>query len=164
MASSKTKPSRLKARIGDRREVCSQFGALCWRRREGKVQILLITSRGRGRWIIPKGWPMEGQSAASAAATEAWEEAGAKGKVSSKCLGLYSYVKLRPGRRTGATCVVAVFPLKVRSLKKVYPELGQRKRRWFSAKKAAKLVDEPELSRLIKLFAPKAAQQHIAAA
>ena len=43
-------------------DVRTQFAALCWRVMDGKVQILLITSRGSGRWIVPKGWPMDGQT------------------------------------------------------------------------------------------------------
>lgn len=159
----KVKPKRRRVAGRGSRAVCTQFGALCWRRREGKVQVLLITSRGRGRWIIPKGWPIDGETPANAAATEAWEEAGARGKVSNDCLGIYSYDKVDAYRREALSCVVAVFPLKVKSLKESYPEHGQRKRRWVSAKKAAKLVEEKELARLILSFTPKAAQRRIAA-
>ena len=37
-----------------------QIGALCWRMHRGKVEVLLITSRDTGRWVIPKGWPIKG--------------------------------------------------------------------------------------------------------
>ena len=59
-----------------------QVAALCWRMGQGgAVEILLVTSRDTGRWVIPKGWPMDGKSASAAAAREAWEEAGVKGTV-----------------------------------------------------------------------------------
>lgn len=54
-----------------------QYGALCFRFGEdGAVEILLITSRDSGRWIIPKGWPMKKKEPHEAAAVEAWQEAG----------------------------------------------------------------------------------------
>ena len=54
----------------------TQYGALCWRMHRGKVEVLLITSRDTGRWVIPKGWPIDGLAPAQTAAREAWEEAG----------------------------------------------------------------------------------------
>jgi len=60
-------------------EVRTQFAALPFRVKEDKVQVLLITSRGTGRWIVPKGWPMEGKTPAESALQEAWEEAGVQG-------------------------------------------------------------------------------------
>lgn len=138
-----------------KRDVRTQFGAVCWRVKDGDVQILLITSRGSGRWIIPKGWPMDQATPAEAAQTEAWEEAGVEGKVAPVCLGIFSYSKeLDPGE--ALPCVVAVFPVKVKELKKNYPERTARRRKWFSPRKAAKLVDEPELATMIKNFDPKA--------
>ena len=71
-----------------------QVGALCYRHKKGKLQILLITSRGTKRWIIPKGWPMPGKHGSSAAKQEAWEEAGvAVSQIESEPLGQYRYRK-----------------------------------------------------------------------
>lgn len=73
----------------DRRQGArTQYGALCWRLKDGKPQVLLITSRRSGRWVLPKGWPMDGLSGPEAALTEAWEEAGVRGKVKPDCLGI----------------------------------------------------------------------------
>jgi len=74
-------------------EVRSQFAALCYRIKRGKVQVLLVTSRGSKRWIVPKGWPMEGKTPAASAKQEAWEEAGVYGRSVGSCLGVYSYAK-----------------------------------------------------------------------
>ena len=46
---------------GSKEEARSQFGAICYRMRKGKPQVLLITSRGTGRWVLPKGWPIDGK-------------------------------------------------------------------------------------------------------
>ncbi|MEN9850080.1 MAG: hypothetical protein RL128_243, partial [Pseudomonadota bacterium] len=59
----------------------TQYGALCWRMHRGKVEVLLITSRDTGRWVIPKGWPIDGLAPAQTAAREAWEEAGVEGDI-----------------------------------------------------------------------------------
>ena len=47
----------------------------------GTREVLLVTSRDTGRWVIPKGSPMKGWQDREAAAQEAFEEAGVKGKV-----------------------------------------------------------------------------------
>ena len=60
---------------------------------DGTPAILLITSRERGRWIIPKGWPEEGYSRAQSALIEAWEEAGVRGDLSEEVFGQFRYLK-----------------------------------------------------------------------
>ncbi|MDO6725646.1 NUDIX hydrolase [Cognatishimia sp. 1_MG-2023] len=137
-----------------KREVRSQFAALVYRVKDGKIQFLLITSRRSGRWIIPKGWPMLGIRPAKGAAQEAWEEAGVVGKVSDQCQGIFSYYKRGPDEEM-LPCLAMVYPLRAKRLSKSFPEAGQRKRKWYSRKKAAKLVDEPELAKIIKSFDPR---------
>ena len=68
----------LSLEIADKRDVRSQFGALCYRMKQGEAQVLMITSRRTGRWVIPKGWPIRGLKSDEAALQEAWEEAEAK--------------------------------------------------------------------------------------
>nr|WP_319247260.1 NUDIX hydrolase [uncultured Celeribacter sp.] len=135
--------------------VRTQFGALVWRYRKDKLQVLLIKSRRSKRWIIPKGWPMDGQTPMQAAAVEAWEEAGIKGRPLPICIGLYSYLKTAPEEGLPLPCVVAVFPLQARWVFDKYPEAGQRKRKWMSLKKAAARVHEPELAQIIRNFSPR---------
>ncbi len=153
LSMSKFKQSPINVSHKLRREVRTQFGALCWRVRNDKLQILLITSRGTGRWIIPKGWPMEGATPSEAAETEAFEEAGATGKMGTECLGIFSYSK-GLGDVENLPCVVAVYPMKVEKLAREFPESNDRSRKWFSVKKAMQAVDEPELSEIIRRFAP----------
>lgn len=141
---------------GQKRNTRSQFGALCFRYHDGDLQFLLVTSRRSGRWIIPKGWPEDGLTPAEAAAKEAWEEAGATGKTSDRCIGVFTYIKEM--REDDLPCVVMVFPVKVKATQKSYPEASMRTRKWFSRKGAAKRVQEAELKRLIKSFDPK---QHL---
>lgn len=147
------KQAPLRMRTARKRDVRSQFAALCYRVHKDEVQVLLITSRASRRWIIPKGWPMPGETPAQAAATEAFEEAGAVGKSFNVCLGIYSYTKVMDDE-DDLPCVVSVFPIKVKKLKSEYPEAKERRRRWFSLKKAAARVREPELRKILKHFDP----------
>lgn len=132
-------------------EVRSQQGALCWRMNRGRLEVLLITSRDTGRWVIPKGWPMEGLGADRAAACEAWEEAGVEGRVQPLPVGFYSYDKVANGRIL--PCMVSVFPLHVTRLADKFPERSQRRRKWFTAEKASRKVAEAELRDLLARFA-----------
>jgi 8-oxo-dGTP pyrophosphatase MutT (NUDIX family) len=132
----------------------TQVGALCWRMRRGQVFVLLVTSRDTGRWIIPKGWQIAGLTTAEAAAREAWEEAGVRGTITVERLGSYGYDKLiAPG--LPHPCRVAVHALRVAEVTHKFPERGERRRKWFSAEKAARKVDEPELRALFAQLAER---------
>ncbi|QMU58494.1 MAG: NUDIX domain-containing protein [Boseongicola sp.] len=154
MSLAKIKQQALRLSEHEKRDVRTQFGALCWRKHRSEVQVLLVTSRRSKRWIVPKGWPVDGATPAEAAMTEAWEEAGVKGKVKPICLGIFSYTK-DLNDDANLPCIVALFPVKVKSLASKWPEMDQRKRKWFSLKVASGLVQEPELSAILKYFNPK---------
>lgn len=126
----------------------TQYGAVCWRMAAGQLDVLMITSRETGRWVIPKGWPVKGLDGPKSAAREAWEEAGVEGKVNKTCLGVFSYKKALELDRC-IPCVVAIYGLQVEKLSRRYPEQKQRRRKWFAAAKAAELVAEPELRALL---------------
>ena len=128
-----------------------QYGVLPWRR-DTELQILLVTSRDTGRWVIPKGWPMKGRKPHEAAAREAIEEAGVNGKIAKRPIGAYAYVKFLADS-ADIPCVVDVFPLQVERQRKRWPEQHQRTTRWFTADEASDAVQEPELQALIRAFA-----------
>ena len=129
-------------------QIRPQIAALCWRKKRGQIEVLLITSRDTGRWVLPKGWPMDARTAPEAAAVEAWEEAGVRGAISDQNLGRFQYDKLHPSKPT-QRCEVTVYPLRVARLEPKFPERKERRRKWFSARKAAKAVHEPALADLI---------------
>lgn len=132
-------------------ETRTQVAALPFVMEKGKPRVLLITSRETRRWVIPKGWPMDGHTAPEAAQIEAWEEAGLLGKVSERCVGFYTYSKTFP-QADPLPIVVAVYPLRVKAMKNKFPEVGQRRRKWMSCKKAAERVQEPELREILRRF------------
>lgn len=134
-------------------DVRRQYAALCFRVVNDKIRILLITSRGTGRWIVPKGWPMADKAPHLAALQEAREEGGVIGHAWPDPIGEYSYVKQLDSGEC-VPCIGQVFAVRVRLLKAEYPEANERDRKWFSRKKAARKVDEPELAALIRNFDP----------
>lgn len=139
-----------------RRPVREQYGALCYRlkKKRSAVEVLLITSRDTGRWVIPKGWPMDGKSAAAAAAREAWEEAGVKGVIADEAIGDYYYMKGLP-EGLKVDCRVRVFALAVDDICKNFPEKNQRRAEWVDCAEAANRVQEPGLKKLFLAFEQK---------
>ncbi len=128
-----------------KRPAAIQVGALCL---DDRGRVLLITSRGTGRWVIPKGWPMEGRSLPGAAAREAWEEAGVIGRVDRAEIGRYTYLK-QQDQGYALPVEVSVFPLRVSKLADSFLESTVRHRQWFDPSEAARLVAEPELARIL---------------
>jgi len=130
-----------------------QVAALCYKETEDGKMVLLITSRDTGRWIVPKGWPIEGKNGAQSALQEAWEEAGVKkADIEEEPVGYYDYAK---GLKDGSSIPIKaqVYLTRVRNLKKSYPEVEERERAWFSPRQAAQLVDEPDLKSILEDFA-----------
>ncbi|KKB76479.1 hypothetical protein VW35_16910 [Devosia soli] len=128
---------------------CHQVAALPWRREvDGTLSVMLITSRTNGKWMLPKGWPMEGRTDAEAARREALEEAGVDGVVERDPVGVYHFVKLfndgtsKPGE-------AAIYALAVTRERDAWKEKGQRRRQWVPAADAAKLAHEPDLARFL---------------
>lgn len=133
-----------------------QYAALCYRRRPSgeEIEILLITSRESGRWVIPKGWAMDKKLPHQVAEREAWEEAGVKGKAKKKPFGYYTYLKsLDTGERVAS--LVQVHLLEVAALEPEFPERGQRVLSWQEPHEAATRVWEPELKGLLSMAATK---------
>ncbi|MRU15070.1 NUDIX hydrolase [Roseovarius sp. A21] len=127
-----------------------QVAALCVRDGQSGPEVLVVTSRGSGRWVIPKGWLMEGKTAAEAAQLEAWEEAGVKSAAcDGEPIGHYSYDKrLDDGYVTPVE--VQVYRMTVTETADIFPEARERNRRWISPSKAAELVDEPSLQAIFR--------------
>lgn len=130
----------------------TQVAALPWRvATDGSREVMLITSRGTGRWVLPKGWPEGSENLWVAAEREAGEEAGVSGTVDSSALGRFYYMK-RVSRGREWRCEVLVYPLQVSQVLESWRERNQRKRKWFSLADAARLVAEPDLAELIAGF------------
>lgn len=127
----------------------TQYGALPYRMGRGGLEILLVTSRDRGRWIVPKGWPIDGLSPSETAAREAMEEAGVTGHISPDSMGGYRYDK-RLKDDTIRHCAAEVFAMEVTEQRDSWPEQHQRRREWFDIEQAIERVAEPELRELMR--------------
>lgn len=123
-----------------------------WYRQSGVVpvrvspegpEVLVVTSRRKKRWIVPKGIVEPDLSPAASAAKEAWEEAGVRGRVLGAALGAYEYEKW------GGTCTVEVFLMRVDEVAGVWPE-ADRSRQWLTVEGAAGVLREPELAALVR--------------
>lgn len=107
------------------------------------LEVLLITSRKRKRWVLPKGVVEPGMIPADSAEKEAFEEAGIEGRVDDRPLGVYQY------RKWGGVCTVEVFAMRVTGDSDDWPEADIRTREWLPLSEAAGRVDEAELKELI---------------
>jgi 8-oxo-dGTP pyrophosphatase MutT (NUDIX family) len=122
-----------------------QVGALATRQKSGRLEVLLVTTRGpRERWIIPKGSRSRRIDDVDAAAREAEEEGGVLGTVEQQPIG-----KFRHRKRNGAAKEIEVYRLNVEEQKTHWREEKQRKRRWATRKEAKLLVTDPALRRII---------------
>ncbi|MBJ3774552.1 NUDIX hydrolase [Acuticoccus mangrovi] len=132
-----------------RRPPLLQVAALCLREGKGRPEVLLVTSRGTGRWILPKGWPIKGTEGHGAALREAWEEAGVlRARAAPEPVGRYRAVK-RQDAGYSMPCDVLVYRVSVEAMTDDFPEKGERRRIWVSPKKAAQMVVEADLKRLL---------------
>ena len=120
-----------------------QSGVIPYRIMDEKIEVMLITSSGSKRWVIPKGLIEANMTPEDSAAKEAWEEAGVLGRVFPDLMGTYEYYK------SGCTWQVDVFLLQVETVVENWPEAYKRKRQWVSIPKAIKRVDEPDLKLIL---------------
>ena len=130
----------------------TQYGVLPYRiDAAGTLQLLLITSKERRRWVIPKGNPIPYMLNHESAAREAFEEAGVEGRIATAPIGTYRYGKRRRSGEDSAA-IVNVYPLLVTREAGEWPERRERRRQWFGKDEAAAAVEEPELKALIAAF------------
>ena len=127
----------------------AQAGAICRRRVDGEVKILLIGSRRNGRWGIPKGTVEAGETSPVAAAREAFEEAGIQGICHDAELGVFRYSK----EGKPSPFEVRVHLLDVAVALEDFPEKGWRDMSWVSISEAIDLVWHPQLKRILTTVA-----------
>ena len=147
------------ARLFSARNRVLQIGALAYRVRNDTLEVCLITSRGGGRWIIPKGWPEPDLSHAEAAGKEAWEEAGLTGEVDPETYASYPTFKtVESGVELAVRMDVYLLPNPTQAKK--FPELGQRMVKWLEIEEAARRVDEDGLRDVLNKLSKTVATGH----
>lgn len=121
----------------------NQSGVVPYRKKDNDLEVLLITSLKKKRWIIPKGYIEFNLTPFESAKKEAYEEAGIIGSNETIELGALKIEK------TIGVCWMKIFSMEVTEMLEDYPEKNQRKREWFSVKEAAENIGIPEISNLI---------------
>ena len=117
----------------------------------GSVSVLLVTSRTRRRWILPKGKIGRGLDAAQSAGREALEEAGVTGRIVPDAIGRYR----QPGRSVlgfVADVRIEAFALEVEAELVDWPERHQRERSWFTLASARRVVRDAQLRQVLRAF------------
>ncbi len=127
-------------------KVFHQSGVIPYRVQNGTIEVLLITTRDRDRWVIPKGGISNGMSPHESAAKEAWEEAGVIGDVNVNELGTYKY------RKRGNIYQVKMYSLAVAIVSEDYPEASQRQRQWLELSKAIAQIQTSALKQIFQSF------------
>ncbi|WP_075214282.1 NUDIX hydrolase [Mongoliimonas terrestris] len=141
--------------------VFEQVAALVHRRgADGRLEILMVTTRETGRWILPRGWTIKGLKPHEAAETEAFEEAGVIGRAETKPFTLYRYIKRFP--KKSATVVVAVHAMTVEKELDDWPEKAQREVAWLTPDEAIARAGDPGLVPVIRLFLDREAPAAVA--
>lgn len=121
-------------------EMC-QIGVLPYVIKQGKLQVLLVTSSSGNRWIMPKGHQEPGMTQHEVAMMEAVEEGGVLGTLRND-------LRLRCQMSNGR--FLQLYAMKISKLLNSWPEEHLRLRRLVSLNQALKLIDDPEMIRIVK--------------
>src|SRR5690349_14219785 len=121
--------------------------ALPYREQEGVLEVLLITRRGRGGWVIPRGKVDRLLGPGESARLHASEKAGVEGEVAAAAFDEY--------RHGGGhdDPLVQVFLLRVTRELPSWPESDKRERMWVPLRIAAGHVTDPGLARVLSAAA-----------
>ena len=122
-----------------------QSAVIPFRKTDEKLEILLVTTRKKRKWIIPKGIVEEALTSRESATKEAFEEAGIIGELIPKKLGKYSY------KKWGGNCKVKVYALRVDSILDSWEE-DFRERKWIDILDVEKYIENVKLLEIIKSF------------
>ncbi|HEY7751223.1 MAG TPA: NUDIX hydrolase [Ignavibacteriaceae bacterium] len=126
-----------------------QSAVVPYRKKDGELQVMLITSIRKKRWIIPKGFIEFNLSAFESAKKEAYEEAGIIGTNETIELGSFKIDKY------GGDIMTKVYSMEVVEEHEDYSEKNLRKRKWFSLEEAVKKVDSPDIANMIRKLESK---------
>lgn len=113
--------------------------AVCYRVRGGEPEFLLVRTKS-GHWTFPKGAVGRDLTTADAAAREAYEEAGVRGRVEGVPFTYYRHCKPRYQRSRRRVVLVHAHLCKVQRL--APPLEGYRDPTWFTASEAKRRLQK----------------------
>lgn len=121
---------------------------------DGEISILMVTSMGTGRWILPKGNLKAKESHKKGCLREAFEEAGVKGKI----LKNFPMTIVMPANGQDADyqhqgkIPVVFYPMRVDHLSAKWPEQYQRQRKWMTLDAAMAELPSKDILSVLKHF------------
>jgi 8-oxo-dGTP pyrophosphatase MutT (NUDIX family) len=122
-----------------------QAGVLPIVARGADAKIVLITSRRRKQWIVPKGIIERRMTAHASALKEAFEEAGVTGEITSpEPIGSYMMYKWQ------GECTVRIYRMHVHEILDDWPEKTSRRRLVVHPEEALDMVANPALRDIIR--------------
>ena len=124
-------------------QVFLQAGAIVYRRVQGSLEVLLISTSSGKHLTIPKGLVDPGFSETETVMNETYEEAGIEGDLRMPSIGSYRFEKW------GCICEVKVFAVSVTRVLDQWPESSMRRRLWMNYRQAAGQVKHPDLGALM---------------
>lgn len=141
----------MKARTGREKQVykkgCIRQVAGCVPINKKTGEILLITRRKKGEgWVLPKGGWENDESEKEAALRETYEEAGARGQITS-LIGVWEHHIKKTGLPKTES---SFFEMEVDKLEEKWPEMNERDRQWFSYDDALKALIKPFMREVIE--------------
>ncbi|HTW31489.1 MAG TPA: NUDIX domain-containing protein [Candidatus Sulfotelmatobacter sp.] len=112
-----------------------KVAAVCYRRRAGAIEFLLVNTNGGNKWTFPKGSTDPRLSHSQAAEREAAEEAGALGTIEPRHFHLYIHSKGVFWQSGGVQeFVVKAFLMEIHQTRR--PDEANRKPTWMSPEEA----------------------------
>ena len=117
---------------------------------EDRIAIMFVTSQRRGRWILPKGNLLSGETHKKGCKREAFEEAGLKGKIITD-LPITTVIGKSDGDHITSTAVT-YYPMLVTEQFDDWPERKKRERHWALLKDAHRVTDREDFRKLISQF------------
>jgi len=129
-----------------------EFNQSCvipYRINNGSIELLLITSIKKQRWIFPKGYIEFNLSAFESAKKEAFEEAGVIGENETVELGSFEL------KKKDRSSHVKIFSMEVTKELKDYPEKNLRKRKWFTVIDALESIENTDIKNFVRKLETK---------
>jgi 8-oxo-dGTP pyrophosphatase MutT (NUDIX family) len=115
--------------------------------KEGEeFKVILITTRKKKKWTIPKGIIEPDLDSIESARNEANEEAGIDGYIEPVIFDNFEYEKW------GGICHVKVYLMEVNQIMDEWPEMNFRQREFFDPDRAVEIIGREEIKTVLNRF------------
>lgn len=119
-------------------------GVVPYRIRDGEFEVLLITSKKKRRWIVPKGKIEDDLGLRGTAEKEAFEEAGVRGRLGEEPIGCYRHGSSKKSQ------IVELYLMRVEKESGSWPEEDEREREWLPVAEARERVAFESLGAILE--------------